>query len=329
MPVPEVLVTVVDDVRFPAMGSDCHLQVVDGPTGLVALLEALVHEDERRWSRFRDDSEVARIDAAAGRPTEVSPETAELLRLALDARAASGGRFDPLLGAQIRAAGYDRSFDRIDRGSIIVTSSARSATAEPVSLDVTADGGVLHLPAGARLDLGGIAKGHTADRVVAAALAAGAAGVCANVGGDLACAGDSADGSGWWASVDHRPDTVIGLAAGGVATSTTTRRRWSVLTSSAGSGQPGRPPSVEEAHHLLDPATGRPARTDVSSATVVAPTAALAEVLAKVVVLAPVVEATQLLARHRAAGVATSADGEVRHLGPIEGHLAPHPGAAR
>lgn len=328
MAVPEVLVTVVDDVRFRAMGTDCHLQLVDAPPGLVDRLEALVREDEARWSRFRDDSEVARIDAAAGNPTEVSPETTELLRLALDARTASGGRFDPLLGTQIRAVGYDRSFDRIDRRGIVVTPSAQPATAAPVTLDITAHGGVLHLPAGVRLDLGGIAKGHTADRVAAAALEAGAAGVCANVGGDLACAGDGPDGSGWWATVDHRPGTMIGLAAGGVATSTTTRRRWNTLATSAGSGRPERPRSIEEAHHLLDPATGRPARTDVSSATVVAPSAALAEVLAKVVVLAPVAEATRLLARHRAAAVATSADGAVRHLGPIEGHLAPHTGAA-
>ncbi len=320
MAAPHVLVTVVDDLRFRAMGTDCHVQVVDGPAGLVDQIEALVRADEDRWSRFRDDSEIARIDAGAGRPVTVSPETAELLQLALDARAATGGRFDPLLGAQIRAAGYDRSFDQIDRRGPVAPAPALPATAAPVTLDTTTDGGVLHLPAGVRVDVGGVAKGHSADRAVAAALAAGAAGACVNIGGDLACAGDGPEGPGWWMTVDHRPGTVLGLTSGGVATSTTTRRRWPVLPTPPETGSGSRS-AVEEAHHLLDPTTGRPARTDVASVTVVAPTAALAEVLAKVAVLAPVAEAAGVFHHHGAAAVITTNTGRLRHLGDIDPYL--------
>ncbi len=166
------------------------------------------------------------------------------------------------------------------------------------------------IPPGSRLDLGGIAKGHTADRVLATLMARGAAGACVNIGGDLACDGESPDGSGWWCSIDHRPGWAVGLTSGGVATSTTTRRRW-------------RTTDGTEAHHLIDPTTGCPSSTTVRSATVVAADAATAEVLAKVVLLAPWDEAEVILGAHSAAAVASFADGDHRTIGPVDDLLFP------
>ncbi len=302
-----MLVTVVDDHRFRAMGTDCHLQVVEADPVVCDIGEAIVRADEARWSRFLPDSELSVVNDRPGSPVTVSAETAALVRLAIHARRATHGWFDPLLGVQVRAAGYDRSFAAVCSGPPAAPAPLAPASSEPPLL---LGQRVVEIPAGTALDLGGIAKGHSADRVLAALLGQGAAGACVNIGGDLACGGESPDGTGWWCSIDHLPGWTIGLAHGGVATSTTTRRRWTTTD--------GTP-----AHHLIDPTTGRPSTTTVHSATVVAADAATAEVLATVAVLAPWDEAEAILADHAAAAVVTCADGGHRTAGPIDDLLHP------
>lgn len=97
--------------RFRAMGADVHLLVVGGPPSLLDEARELVEALEARWSRFRPDSEVSRLNQQAGRPVRVSPETLTLVRRALHGAAVTAGRYDPtVLGAVLRA-GYDRSFE--------------------------------------------------------------------------------------------------------------------------------------------------------------------------------------------------------------------------
>lgn len=300
-----MLVTVVDDHRFRAMGTDCHVLAVDAPAGAVEAVQAQVRADEDRWSRFLPASELRRL--APGRTHRLTPETAELVALALDWQRRTGGRFDPRLGRHLRRLGYDRSFERVG--------GAPSTATDPPHADLTLDGDRLTVPAGVELDLGGIAKGHGADRAVALARALGAAGACVNLGGDLRCAGDSPTGDGWWLALDHgdgaeASSLALGLAHGAVATSTTDRRRW---TSADGT----------EHHHLLDPRTGRPARTRCRAASVVAATAAAAEVLAKVVLLADPRAAARLLDQHGAAALATGHDGRLHRRGDLPLHLVP------
>src|SRR4051812_35589726 len=96
-----------------AMGTDVHLIVVGGPEGLLAGAAAMVDELEQRWSRFLPDSEISRLNAAAGRPVAVSEETIELVERAIAGWRNTGGRFDPTLLGEVMAAGYDRSFEQI------------------------------------------------------------------------------------------------------------------------------------------------------------------------------------------------------------------------
>src|SRR5581483_1485033 len=105
--------------RFRAMGSDAHVIVVGGPGGsggpggLAEAAQRRIDDLEQRWSRFIAGSEISRLNERAGTPMTVSPETAELVRRAIDAWRFSGGGFDPtVLGAVIRA-GYDRSFEEL------------------------------------------------------------------------------------------------------------------------------------------------------------------------------------------------------------------------
>jgi FAD:protein FMN transferase len=258
----------VDALRFRVMGSDCHVIVVGGAPGATGDARDRLRDLEGRWSRFRPDSEVSRLTAGAGRPLTVSPETILLVERAVEAWRLSGGAFDPtLLGAVLRA-GYVRS---LDGGPITARGTSPLVTG---CTDIVVDGDQVCLPAGTGFDPGGIGKGLAADIALSELIAAGAAGACVNVGGDLRVAGDAPDGA-WTVGVahpwQHTPLVLLGLSAGAVATSTTLRRRWEV--------------DGETLHHLIDPLTGEPSATDLTLATVLTGEAWAAEVLAKTVLL--------------------------------------------
>lgn len=253
------------------MGSDCHLVVLGGPPSLAADGHAHIEDLEQRWSRFRPDSEISRLNAVAGEPLEVSDETVALVVRAVEGWRITGGTFDPtVLGAMLRA-GYDRSFELL--GGV--------ATPQPNALilactDIEVDGNTVRLPAGTGFDPGGIGKGLAADLVTDALRARGAEGVCVNMGGDVRVSGTGpGDDGGWTVDVVHAssdaPFVRVAVHEGAVATSTTLRRRWTV------DGAPR--------HHLVDPRTGEPADTDVDHVTVIAGSAWAAEVLAKAVLV--------------------------------------------
>jgi thiamine biosynthesis lipoprotein len=256
------------EARFAAMGSDAHVVVV-GPTVLLDRARRRIEDLERLWSRFRDDSEVSRLTQAAGRPIEVSPETLELVVRSTQAWRLSGGLFDPTVLGDVVRAGYDRSFDRLAG-----TERTDSALITGCS-DIEIRGRQVRLPAGTGFDPGGIGKGLAADIVAREMLAAGARGICVNLGGDARVAGQPPRGEAWTVAIEHPwlpwPMSHVGLHDGAVATSTTLLRRWWTPDG--------------ERHHLIDPRTGEPSDTDLTLASVVAGDAWLAEVLAKTVLL--------------------------------------------
>ena len=249
---------------FRAMGTDVEILLdsdSDTASGAgIAAAEREVRRLEGILSRFREGSELSRLNRLGS--LTVGPELAELIALALAARESAGGRFDPTVHDAVVAAGYDRSFELIGDGGPQEPPHVAARCGGGVALD--RESGLACLEPGARLDLGGIAKGWCADRV-----SAGLAdwGPClVNVGGDLATHGVPADGA-WAVGVEVGEGTLsLALERGAMATSGRDRRRW----------QRGG----AEAHHLIDPCTARPAATDLVRATVVAATAAGAEVLA-------------------------------------------------
>jgi thiamine biosynthesis lipoprotein len=255
-------------VRFRAMGTDAHVVVVGGPTGLVDEVRRRIADLEQRWSRFLPTSEVSALTARAGEAVDVSAETRLLVARAVEAWRLTGGAFDPTVLGSLQRAGYSRSFElgprRVAAGLAIVGCT-----------DITIDASSVRLPAGTGFDAGGIGKGLAADLTVEEALAAGAAGVCVNLGGDVRVAGEAPAGTTWTIAVEHpwsRPPLVrLGLSAGAVATSTTLRRAWTI--------------GGRAYHHLIDPATAVPAATDLTAATVVTGQAWVAEVFAKAILL--------------------------------------------
>jgi thiamine biosynthesis lipoprotein len=298
---------------FRAMGTDVELLTVGGnEAGALDEARDLIVSLEARWSRFRPDSEVSRLNAAAGRPVTLPDDTLALVEAAIEAWRLTGGRFDPTVLGALVAAGYDRSFELVIRDG--PPDDARPAPAVPgcAGIAIQRDTGLLRLPAGVALDLGGIAKGHAADRALAALLTGGASGALANLGGDVAVAGRAPDGGAWTIGIDdpHRPSQDLGtlvMSGGAVATSSRTRRRWT---------RGGR-----VSHHLIDPATGRPADRGVDAAVIVAGQARWAEVLAKAALIAGPDDGADLTGRFGATGLMILESGEVRRLPGIEEYL--------
>lgn len=251
--------------RFPAMGTtvELHLEAPDGPTTEAALDQAaaVFGQVERACSRFDDASELSRLNRCGS--ARVSPLLADVLRHALAGRERTHGLFDPTVHDAVVAAGYDRSFDEL------TTVEDRPAVAAGGVIEL--DGDWVVLGPRTRIDLGGIAKGYAADRACDVLAVAGPCLV--DAGGDIAVRGT------WPIAVEGGPTLELTDAA--VATSGRDRRVWS-----RGAGT---------AHHLIEPATGAPASTSTLRATVVAPTATEAEVLAKAAFLGAPIDAPGVL----------------------------------
>ncbi len=226
---------------------------------------ALVAADEARWSRFRADSETTSVTAAAGAFVPVSSATLELLEACRTWVEATGGVFQPLVGAALRAWGYA---EPLQSGP---PASTRPRTAPIVgTIEVDPVRGAVRIPAGTALDLGGIAKGWIADRAARLLAETDCASVLVDAGGDMvAVAGTHRVEV---VHAEHRYASVRLEQGTAIATSGPWARSWV----DAGGAT---------AHHLIDPSTGAPGAA--VSATVVAPTCAEADVEAKVLALRP------------------------------------------
>jgi FAD:protein FMN transferase len=246
-----------------ALGTSVVLRSTD-PHALAKAREAVdcgVEAIDLPRSRFRPDSELVRCNGRAGRPVAVGALLFEALELALDAACLTDGDVDPTVGRALELAGYDRDWSLLApaRGEPAPDAARPTATLRlrarsgwrTIELDATTR--TVRVPSGISLDLGATAKAWAADRAAAAAHAASGCGVLVSLGGDIATAG-AAPADGWRVRVtdDHRsdpsaPGQTIAIRCGGLATSSTVVRRWS----HAG----------HTMHHIIDPATGAPARS--------------------------------------------------------------------
>ncbi|HYA09991.1 MAG TPA: FAD:protein FMN transferase [Gaiellaceae bacterium] len=244
------------------MGTEIELLVeADEAEQSLEAAEREFHRLEALLSRFREDSELSRLNAAGS--LDAGPDLVRVVELALAARERTGGRFDPTVHDALVAAGYDRSFELVhaarDEDALPGTPTGRSA-------GIRVWGERIELEPGVRVDLGGIGKGYASER--AAEILATAGPCLVNGGGDIATRGGA-----WTVGVDtaDEPLTLELSASSALATSGRDRRRWQ---------RGGR-----ELHHLIDPWTGLPAETDLVRVTVVAHDAVEAEVAAKALFL--------------------------------------------
>jgi thiamine biosynthesis lipoprotein len=233
---------------------------------------AQVEEDEQRWSRFRDSSELSKINRCAGIPVEVSQETLDVMLEADRWQRETGGVFAPLVGGTLQAWGYTASIHD-ERPGTAMSPAPAPVRHDPLVFDRRRR--IVLVPAGTAVDLGGIAKTWSVER--AARLIAELSddeSLLVDAGGDMVAArGDHAVQVEDPRGPGHGPIFVVRVREGqGIATSGWSRRHWT--------NADGR-----EAHHIIDPDTGEPASR--VQATVISDEPVRAEVMAKVLVLRP------------------------------------------
>ena len=219
----------------------------------------LMAEVSQAANRFEPTSEISRINDSAGRMIPVSGRTIALVDAALDAAAETGGAVDPTIGLHLLRAGYAKDIEEIrDRFVCVPDIASEPQQADWTQVRVDHDFGLVGIPAAMSLDLGATAKSWTADIAAYAIANSLNTGVLVEIGGDVAVAGIKKDP--WQVGVSERagePGQLIGLTHGGLATSSTAARRWRTVSG--------------EAHHIIDPRTGRPSEGRIRTATVWAP----------------------------------------------------------
>ncbi|HXM57552.1 MAG TPA: FAD:protein FMN transferase [Candidatus Dormibacteraeota bacterium] len=258
-------------VSLEALGTSCHLLGIGAAAGRLAGGAEWVVETGRRLTRFDAGSELSRFNASAGDWCDVGADLEALLREALRAWELSGGLVHAGCLRSMRATGYTRPL----REGLTVALERPPGPLPPLPEVLEVRPGRARLAPGGGIDLGGLAKGWMADRLVEWL----GDNALANIGGDLAARGGGPIGEGWPIGFGGES---IALHDGAAAMSGTWRRRWGVV------------------HHLIDPRTGRPAQTDLEEVEVLARTGVEAEIYAKTALLLGSRAAPGFLAAHAA-----------------------------
>ncbi len=230
---------------FRAMG--CAIEVSPGTPD--ADVRALFDERNRRFSRFRPDSELSRLNRTPAGAALVSEDFSRMLGHALGASRSTGGLVTPAVGAAVVAAGYDDDFGRLPADGPPV----RPARVPPPG-SLSLRGRLLVRAEPIKLDLNCVVKGATVDDALALV-----------GGGFVAAGGDVATSASLVVGLPG--GGTVTLHGGGLATSSVTNRRWRR--------------GGELQHHLIDPSTGSPARVPWFHVSVAAGSCLAADVAAK------------------------------------------------
>lgn len=278
---------------FRAMSTSIHASIYAPATrSLTGKVEDLFRYFEELLSRFRPTSELSRLNAHDGSVFMASPDLFAAVEAALWAAQQTGGIYDPTILPYLERAGYDCTFAAIkdqrplraamepqnDRDPVVPLPDLRNGLDyRHIQLDRST--GMIRRPIGMVLDLGGMGKGWTVDRVVDEICGEGPSLI--NAGGDLYAYGIPNGSRGWEIQLAHPLNPAVNVATlilshHAVATSTIAKRRWlkdGLLQ-----------------HHLIDPRTGSPAATDAISVSAVGGRVFTAEVHAKVALILGVEE---------------------------------------
>lgn len=297
-------------VQWRALGTYVQLSVSDAAAVAAAEERArgLLAAIDRTCSRFRPDSDLARVNAGAGTWVRADPLLVAATTAAVEAAGHTDGLVHPLLGRVVVGLGYDRTFTALQPGR------ASWTRVDPPPLDawraIECEDEAIKIPAGTALDLGATAKAWAGDLISATIAAEDRTNVIVSLGGDVSVATGGRWPTAWPVRIHDDPeaaaDTEVAIEDGGLATSSTRLRRWTVA-------------GVDH-HHVVDPRTGAPARTCWRTVSATGPSATAANVASTAAVVLGEDAVSWLAARGVAARL-VSIEGRVTTTGgwPAEG----------
>ncbi len=293
---------------FFAMDTVMTLRLYQGGDGsLLDRAEARVRELEGLWSVTDGASEISTLNHDGS--AELSPETADLLRTALDMCRRTDGALDISTYPVLRAWGFTTGEYSVPGGEAI------AALLPLVDYGrVALEAGAAALPPGMEIDLGSVAKGYTGDALAALLKQGGAASALLDLGGNIQAVGSKPDGSPWRVAIrDPAGDGHIGVVE--VADQ--------VVVTSGGYERYFEEDGVLY-WHIIDPATGWPARSGLTSVTVVGESGLLCDGLSTALFVMGREGALEHWRQHRDfEAVLVSEDGSVTITAGLEGRFTP------
>jgi thiamine biosynthesis lipoprotein len=294
----------ISSIEFRAMNTSVILAAEgDGAIPGMYAAKMFIDDCEQRFSRFLPASEVTELNRSAGTWLQVSDELMEMLQLSMKYHKATKGIFDPSILPDLKQAGYDRSMDEIRAHGVQSLPEVSNRISRPAFDEISfeIDNSRVRLPRGLEIDLGGIAKGWIVEK--AAQLLHKYVEACGvSAGGDILFIGHPSDGIDWDVSLEDPRSptellTELHIPAGAIATSSIMKRTWS-------QGEKVR-------HHLIDPRTGEPAKTDWLSVTVISPSVIEADVFAKAILIAGEKDFSGLVKAKELTFIAVDSDGNL------------------
>jgi len=278
-----------------ALGSTCFLTIVSDESEarvyhIFASLVGQIADFENRYSRFLADSELTIFNQQAGHKTVVSPGFLKLLKTVQQLSKQTDGLYNPFILPALQNSGYIGSWPNPEQSQPNTDYRSRNVMSAN-SLEIGDKWA--RIPENSAIDLGGIGKGYLLDALAQSLQGHNLQGYWLSLGGDILCAGHDQDSQPWKVAIQNatnRHDTVENITNStgevmAIATSGVIKRRgdhnglaW---------------------HHIIDPRTGRPAKTNILTVTAVAKQATIADVFAKCILIAGTSQANKYRSDHK------------------------------
>ncbi len=266
------------EIMYKVFGENAQKALTSAKTRLTRL--------ENKLSRFVSDSEIGRINRSAGKgAVKISTETYGVLSGAIRLSEISQGLFDILVGPLTDLWNYKRAFRAPDKARI--RKVLPLVNFRDLRLDSHGETAELRKPEQS-IDLGGIGKGFAGDRCMETLREYGIISAFINIGGNTSTLGNKPDGSLWRVGIRHprRDGCLLGAVevTGKAVVTSGDYERYFI-------DRRGK-----RRHHILNPATGYPARSGLISVTVVADTALTADALSTAIFVAGMEKGLEYLA---------------------------------
>lgn len=248
-------------MTFTAHGENADTALTDAQTKITEL--------EQLWSVTDKDSDIYAINHSGGQPTEISRETVELLRFALQMAEKTGGALEPTIYPVLSAWGFTTETQQVPEQAEI-TRLLNAVDYRKVNLNETS----VQLGADMMLDLGAVGKGYAGDLAAEVLQEQGITSALLDIGGNIQAVGTKPDGSDWRLGLrDPFSGGTLGVFQVSDSAVVTSGNYERYFTDESGNRY----------GHIINPATGYPAESGLESVTIIAEEGKLCDALSTAV----------------------------------------------